>query len=183
MVGGETDVEDGDEKRRRKVAVKVVIRKDAGRDFNGDGETSGYGGCVLSWIAFCLGSIAFCLQRSRVLPWKHCVLSSNILRFALEALCFVFKDLAFSLRSTAFYLQRSCVLPWKHCVLSSKILRFVSEALRFVSEDDIHNGDHGSYDTLIQDQMALRKCILSGPYKPTNILVQAVAATDDSLAI
>nr|GEY46641.1 hypothetical protein [Tanacetum cinerariifolium] len=30
---------------------------------------------------------------------------------------------------------------------------------------------------------ALTKCILSGPYKPTTILVQAVAATDDSLAI
>nr|GEV32207.1 hypothetical protein [Tanacetum cinerariifolium] len=30
---------------------------------------------------------------------------------------------------------------------------------------------------------ALRKCILSGPYKPTTILVQAVAATDDSPAI
>nr|GEX49740.1 retrovirus-related Pol polyprotein from transposon TNT 1-94 [Tanacetum cinerariifolium] len=30
---------------------------------------------------------------------------------------------------------------------------------------------------------ALRKCILSGPYKPTTILVQALAATDDSPAI
>nr|GEY68092.1 retrovirus-related Pol polyprotein from transposon TNT 1-94 [Tanacetum cinerariifolium] len=30
---------------------------------------------------------------------------------------------------------------------------------------------------------ALRKCILSGPYKPTTVLVQAVATTDDSLAI
>nr|GEU76220.1 hypothetical protein [Tanacetum cinerariifolium] len=30
---------------------------------------------------------------------------------------------------------------------------------------------------------ALRKCILSGPYKPTLVLVQAVVATDDSLAI
>nr|GEX42714.1 zinc knuckle family protein [Tanacetum cinerariifolium] len=30
---------------------------------------------------------------------------------------------------------------------------------------------------------ALRKCILSGPYKPTTVLVQAVAVTDDSLAI
>nr|GEY09118.1 zinc finger, CCHC-type [Tanacetum cinerariifolium] len=30
---------------------------------------------------------------------------------------------------------------------------------------------------------ALRKCIFSGPYKPTIVLVQAVAATDDSLAI
>nr|GEV40186.1 hypothetical protein [Tanacetum cinerariifolium] len=30
---------------------------------------------------------------------------------------------------------------------------------------------------------ALRKCIFSGPYKSTTVLVQAVAATDDSLAI
>nr|GEV48673.1 hypothetical protein [Tanacetum cinerariifolium] len=30
---------------------------------------------------------------------------------------------------------------------------------------------------------ALRKCILSGPYKPTTILVQAIEATDDSPAI
>nr|GFB91070.1 hypothetical protein [Tanacetum cinerariifolium] len=30
---------------------------------------------------------------------------------------------------------------------------------------------------------ALRKCILSGPYKPTTIVVQAVAATDDSSTI
>nr|GEZ80959.1 hypothetical protein [Tanacetum cinerariifolium]GFA63795.1 hypothetical protein [Tanacetum cinerariifolium] len=30
---------------------------------------------------------------------------------------------------------------------------------------------------------ALRKCILSGPYKPTTVLVQAVDATDDSPAV
>nr|GFD23486.1 hypothetical protein [Tanacetum cinerariifolium] len=30
---------------------------------------------------------------------------------------------------------------------------------------------------------ALRKCILSSPYKSTTVLVQAVASTDDSLAI
>nr|GFA08900.1 hypothetical protein [Tanacetum cinerariifolium] len=30
---------------------------------------------------------------------------------------------------------------------------------------------------------ALRKCILSGPYKPTTVLIQAVATTDDSPAI
>ncbi|GJZ92276.1 hypothetical protein Tco_0664341 [Tanacetum coccineum] len=30
---------------------------------------------------------------------------------------------------------------------------------------------------------ALRKCILEGPYKPTTVVVQAVEATDDSLAI
>nr|GEX03953.1 hypothetical protein [Tanacetum cinerariifolium] len=30
---------------------------------------------------------------------------------------------------------------------------------------------------------ALRKCILSGPYKPTTVLVQSIKATDDSPAI
>nr|GFB28350.1 hypothetical protein [Tanacetum cinerariifolium] len=30
---------------------------------------------------------------------------------------------------------------------------------------------------------ALRKCILSGPYKPTTVLVQVVDATDDSPAV
>nr|GEX25949.1 reverse transcriptase domain-containing protein [Tanacetum cinerariifolium] len=44
-----------------------------------------------------------------------------------------------------------------------------SQFLRYI--DTRPNGD------------ALRKCILSGPYKPTTVLVQAVAATDDSLAI
>nr|GEZ99394.1 hypothetical protein [Tanacetum cinerariifolium] len=33
------------------------------------------------------------------------------------------------------------------------------------------------------NRKALRKCILSGPYKPTTILVQAIEATDDSQAI
>nr|GEU94443.1 RNA-directed DNA polymerase, eukaryota [Tanacetum cinerariifolium] len=37
-------------------------------------------------------------------------------------------------------------------------------------------------DTRPNDE-ALRKCILSGPYKPTTVLVQAVEATDDSLAV
>nr|GEU85716.1 hypothetical protein [Tanacetum cinerariifolium] len=59
----------------------------------------------LSWIAFCLRSLAFCLQRSCVLPWKHYVLSSKILRFVLETLRIVYlKDLAFCLGSFAFCL-------------------------------------------------------------------------------
>nr|GEZ66677.1 hypothetical protein [Tanacetum cinerariifolium] len=48
--------------------------------------------------------------------------------------------------------------------------------------DDIHNGDHRYIDTRPNDE-ALRKCILSSPYKPTTVLVQAVAAIDDSSAI
>nr|GEU91049.1 reverse transcriptase domain-containing protein [Tanacetum cinerariifolium] len=35
----------------------------------------------------------------------------------------------------------------------------------------------------IKYERSLRKCILSGPYKPTTVLVQAVAATNDSSAI
>ncbi|GKG14635.1 hypothetical protein Tco_0354235, partial [Tanacetum coccineum] len=48
--------------------------------------------------------------------------------------------------------------------------------------DDMHNGDHGSYYTLIQDQIgdALRKCILKGPYTPTIVTTPAVPATEDS---
>nr|GEY13073.1 retrovirus-related Pol polyprotein from transposon TNT 1-94 [Tanacetum cinerariifolium] len=54
-------------------------------------------------------------------------------------------------------------LPKKHCVLPiSKFLRYI---------DTRPNGD------------ALRKCILNGPYIPTTVVVQAVAATDDSSAI
>ncbi|GJV48031.1 hypothetical protein Tco_1438243 [Tanacetum coccineum] len=51
------------------------------------------------------------------------------------------------------------------------------------SEDNMHNGDHGSYDTLIQgpkSEDALRKCILKGPYTPTIVTTPAVPATEDS---
>nr|GEV48703.1 hypothetical protein [Tanacetum cinerariifolium] len=63
-----------------------------------------------------------------------------------------------------------------YCVLLRRGSAQLKTTMRFVSK--------GSYDTLTQDQVdALRKCILSGPYKPTTILVQAIAATDDSPAI
>nr|GEW97061.1 haloacid dehalogenase-like hydrolase domain-containing protein Sgpp [Tanacetum cinerariifolium] len=39
------------------------------------------------------------------------------------------------------------------------------------------------YINTTQNGEALRKCILSGPYKPTTVLVQAVEATDDSSAV
>nr|GEV07792.1 hypothetical protein [Tanacetum cinerariifolium] len=162
-------------------------------------------------IAFCLGSIAFCLRRSCVLSSedtafclrKYCILSSEDLAFYLQKMLrFSFKDIAFCLGSIAFcLLQRSCVLSLKHCILpKSRILRFISEALQMHNNimavglrdrppmlvtgrypqwrswflryiDTRPNGD------------ALRKCILSGPYKPTTILVQAVATIDDSPAI
>nr|GEZ69233.1 hypothetical protein [Tanacetum cinerariifolium] len=71
---------------------------------------------------------------------------------------------------------------WKHYDLSSKALRdrppmlvigrypqWRSRFLRYI--DTRPYGD------------ALKKCILMGPYKPTTVLIQAVAAIDDSLAI
>nr|GEZ46218.1 RNA-directed DNA polymerase, eukaryota [Tanacetum cinerariifolium] len=50
-----------------------------------------------------------------------------------------------------------------------RYLQWRSWFLQYI--DTIPNGD------------ALRKCILNGPYKPNTILVQAVAATNDSPAI
>nr|GEV24102.1 hypothetical protein [Tanacetum cinerariifolium] len=52
---------------------------------------------------------------------------------------------------------------------TGRYLQWPSRFLRYI--DTIPNGD------------ALRKCILSGPYKPTTVLVQAAAATDDSPTI
>nr|GEV66433.1 hypothetical protein [Tanacetum cinerariifolium] len=132
------------------------------------------------WVAFCLGlrfalealrfvseDLAFCLQKILCFVFRRSrVLSSKILRFVSE-------DLAFCLQKILCFVFR------RSRVLSSKILRFASEALRFVYFQDLAfclrntapNGD------------VLRKCILSGPYKPTIVLVQAVAATNNSPAI
>nr|GFC76939.1 hypothetical protein [Tanacetum cinerariifolium] len=52
--------------------------------------------------------------------------------------------------------------PGRHPQWRSRFLRYV---------DTRPNGE------------ALRKCILSGPYKPTTVLVHAVKATDDSPAV
>nr|GEV22960.1 hypothetical protein [Tanacetum cinerariifolium] len=71
--------------------------------------------------------------------------------------------LRFALEALRFVSEDLAFCLPNYFILSSKILRFVYEALRFAP-----NGD------------ALRQCILSGPYKPTTVLVQAVDATDDS---
>ncbi|GJY02171.1 retrovirus-related pol polyprotein from transposon TNT 1-94 [Tanacetum coccineum] len=50
---------------------------------------------------------------------------------------------------------------------------------------DMHNGDHGSYDTIDTrpNGDALRKCILKGPYTPTIVTTPAVPVTEDSPAV
>nr|GFB41707.1 hypothetical protein [Tanacetum cinerariifolium] len=138
------------------------------------------------WREFLLGLLGQGLKvwgLGRNGPWslgnfhQHCVLStSKILRFALEALRFVyFKDLAFFLGTIAFCLpQRSCVLLWKNCVLSNtKILLFVLIAFCPISIEA---------DIAFYPGPSIAFC-LTDPYKPTTVLVQAVAATDDSTAI
>nr|GEW62873.1 hypothetical protein [Tanacetum cinerariifolium] len=108
-------------------------------------------------LAFCLRNTAFCLQR---------------LRFALEELRFVFKDLAFCLGSTAQMhnnIMTSGSRDRPLMLATGSYPQWRSRFLRYI--DTRPNGD------------VLRKCILSSPYKPTTVLVQAVAATDDSPGI
>nr|GEW55442.1 hypothetical protein [Tanacetum cinerariifolium] len=83
--------------------------------------------------------------------------SKNLtLRFVSETLHFVFQDLAFCLDSTAFCEEQFVVF----CADCDLFKIFIAPS-----------GE------------VLRKCILSGPYKPTTVLVQAVDATDDSPTI
>nr|GEV04956.1 putative reverse transcriptase domain-containing protein [Tanacetum cinerariifolium] len=84
--------------------------------------------------------------------------------------------------------DESLVIRMKELRLDNK-LNFVEEPIEIMDQevkqlkqsripivkDNIHNGRPNGE--------ALRKYILSGPYKPTTVVVQAVAATDDSLAI
>nr|GEY04133.1 hypothetical protein [Tanacetum cinerariifolium] len=140
-------------------------------------------------VAFCLG-LRF--------PLEDCVLSLEDLVFCLQnilhfvfinlAFClhkilhFVFKDIAFCLGSIAFYLsQESCILSLKHCVLSLQhcVLHNFQD-LAFC----LRNAAFSLYRScVLPNGEALRKCIMSGPYKPTTVLVQVVDATDDSQAI
>nr|GEV11429.1 ribonuclease H-like domain-containing protein [Tanacetum cinerariifolium] len=94
---------------------------------------------------------------------KCCVL---ILRFAIEESCVLLKkNLAFCSRRIFRLLKEYCVLPKsRSCVLTISSMAFTV----LTNVDTRPNGE------------ALRKCILSGPYKPTIVLVHAVEATDNS---
>nr|GEW44284.1 hypothetical protein [Tanacetum cinerariifolium] len=99
------------------------------------------------------------------------------LRFALEALRFVSEDLAFYLQKILRFVSKDLAF----CL--QKILRCVFKNLAFCLRNNAFCLLQRSYVLSRPNGDALRKCILSGPYKPTTVLVQAVAATDDSLAI
>nr|GEV25513.1 hypothetical protein [Tanacetum cinerariifolium] len=133
-------------------------------------------GCVLSWIAICLG------LRFAQLKTFYCVLLRTDSAKLKTALRFVFKRYCVlsSRRYCVLSSRRSCIFPWKHCACLSQESYVLSlkhcvlpnfQELAFCLRITAPNGE------------ALRKCILSGPYKPTTLLVQAVEATDDSPAI
>nr|GEX62860.1 hypothetical protein [Tanacetum cinerariifolium] len=110
--------------------------------------------CVLPSIAFCsFKDQLLCFAKDKLCQTQNRIAFCLVLRFASED-C-VLKNLAFCLlkKNLAFCLRDIAFCP-------SQFLRFVKP-----------NGE------------ALRKCILSGPYKPTTVLVQAIEANNDSLAI
>nr|GEW48585.1 retrovirus-related Pol polyprotein from transposon TNT 1-94 [Tanacetum cinerariifolium] len=134
---------------------------------------------------------AFCYNRSCVLLQKiPCFV--KILRFAT-------KDPAFC-QDPVFCYKRSYGSS-RSCVLVQKILQF-AKILRFATKDHavclslrdrppmLAPGRYPQWrlrflryvDTRLNGE-ALRKYILSGPYKPTIVLVHVVEATDDSPAI
>ncbi|GJR42596.1 retrovirus-related pol polyprotein from transposon TNT 1-94 [Tanacetum coccineum] len=63
----------------------------------------------------------------------------------------------------------------------SEVQEIIHQCLQ---QDDMHNGDHGSYDTSNNDQMVMPygKCILRSPYTPTIVHNQLFPATEDSPA-
>nr|GEW39950.1 retrovirus-related Pol polyprotein from transposon TNT 1-94 [Tanacetum cinerariifolium] len=141
---------------------------------------------IQNFIAFCLKSrlrvvsrlIVFCLK-------TQCILPQDSLRFASRLIAFCLKTLAFCLKIKAAFcllLKTFSVFCQMHnniieagsrdrppMLATGRYLQWRSRFLRYI--DTRPNGD------------ALRKCILNGPYIPTTVVVQAVAATDDSLAI
>nr|GEY34810.1 putative reverse transcriptase domain-containing protein [Tanacetum cinerariifolium] len=125
--------------------------------------------------------------------WRHylygtmCTILQKIMRF-VKILRFATKDPAVC-QDPAFCYKRSCVLS-RFYVLLQKILCFV-KILHFAIKDHAFCQDpefcYKSSCVLLQKILRpngedLRKCILSGPYKPKTVLVHAIEATDDSPA-
>nr|GEX81499.1 putative reverse transcriptase domain, ribonuclease H-like domain protein [Tanacetum cinerariifolium]GEX97607.1 putative reverse transcriptase domain, ribonuclease H-like domain protein [Tanacetum cinerariifolium]GEX98461.1 putative reverse transcriptase domain, ribonuclease H-like domain protein [Tanacetum cinerariifolium] len=113
------------------------------------------GGCVLSWTAFCPRLRFVKALRFAYLKTIYCVLLRTDSAKIKTALHFVSGYVL--PQKTAFCYKRSCI--------------FLKKNLTFCLKNIAPNGE------------ALRKCILSGPYKPTTVLVHAVEATDNSPAV
>nr|GEZ72156.1 hypothetical protein [Tanacetum cinerariifolium] len=69
------------------------------------------------------------------------------------------------------------------CVLSSTAFRLSKDHLLRFAKDKLCQNQNCIAFCLRPNGESLRKCILSGPYKTTTVLVHAVEATDDSPAV
>nr|GEY00628.1 hypothetical protein [Tanacetum cinerariifolium] len=104
---------------------------------------------------------------SEVLRFELAFCYRRLLRFYIEDLASCYRRfLRFAIQDPAFCLGSRDRPPM---LATGQYPQWRSQFLRYI--DTRPNGE------------AIRKCILSGPYKPTTVLVQAVEATDDSLAI
>nr|GEW75262.1 putative ribonuclease H-like domain-containing protein [Tanacetum cinerariifolium] len=78
--------------------------------------------------------------------------------------------------------EKGCVLSWTAFCQSTAFCLFEDHLLRFTKDKLCQNQNCTAF-CLRPNGEALKKCILSGPYKPTTVLVQAVEVTDDSPAV
>nr|GEX63689.1 retrovirus-related Pol polyprotein from transposon TNT 1-94 [Tanacetum cinerariifolium] len=157
--------------------------------------------------------LRFCRKKEKTLRFGFCVLPVAIwfcdlvMRFASRHVAFCFKarcvllqsSLRFASRHAVFCFKTSYVLSQDSCDLSHGVIAFClllktlsaiwQELLEYM---DVHNNDASESSKPSWGKMctsgtpkgeALRKCILSGPYKPTTVLVHAVKATDNSSAV
>nr|GEY88944.1 hypothetical protein [Tanacetum cinerariifolium]GEY89563.1 hypothetical protein [Tanacetum cinerariifolium] len=116
-------------------------------------------------LAICLKKIlAFCYTRSCVLSKKTAICSRSIHRVLSSLHCVLCRSISQmhnNIMAAGSRDRPPMLAPGRYPQWRSRFLRYV---------DTIPNGE------------ALRKFILSGRYKPTTVLVQAVEATDDSPA-
>nr|GEU79259.1 hypothetical protein [Tanacetum cinerariifolium] len=104
--------------------------------------------------------VAFCLGLRFVMD---CVLSSTAFCLFKTICCVLLRTNSAKIKTALRSRDRPPMLaPGRYPQWRSRFLRYV--------------------DTRPNDE-ALRKCIMSGPYKPTTMLVHAVKATDDSPAV
>nr|GEV69126.1 reverse transcriptase domain-containing protein [Tanacetum cinerariifolium] len=81
-------------------------------------------------------------------------------------------------------LSRSCVLLHKILGFATKVPAFCQDPAFCYKRSCILSKPAFCYNSyVLPNGEALRKCILSGPYKPTTVLVHAIEATDNSLAV